>query len=46
MEVRMDRVEKAKKWAIGIIALVATAFLSGLFAHYFSLIEKTIKAFG
>ena len=46
MEVRMDRVEKAKKWAIGIIAVLATALLSGLFAHYFSLIEKTIKAFG
>lgn len=46
MEVRMDPGEKAEKWAIGIMALLATAFRSGWFAHYFSWIEKRIKAFG
>ena len=40
--VRLDRLEKAKVWIIGIIALVAASFLSGLIAHYFSLIEKLI----
>lgn len=42
VNVRLDRLEKAKVWIIGIIALVAASFLSGLIAHYFSLIEKLI----
>ena len=46
MEVRMDPGEKAKRWAIRIMALLATAFRSGWLAHYFSWIEKRIKAFG
>ena len=42
MEVRMDRLEKLKNWALWIIGALATALVAGLIAHYFSLIEKLI----
>ena len=40
--IRLDRLEKAKRAVFWVIGFLATAFLAGLIAHYFSLIEKLI----
>ena len=42
INVRLDRLEKAKSVAFWVICLFASALLAGGIAHYFSLIEKLI----
>ena len=42
INVRLDRLEKAKSVAFWVICLFASALLAGGIAHYFSLIEQLI----
>ena len=40
VNVRLDRLEKAKNWFLIMAAIVITALLGAFFAHYFELLEK------
>ena len=40
VNVRLDRLEKAKNWFLIVAAIVITALLGAFFAHYFELLEK------
>ena len=40
VNVRLDRLEKAKNWFLIMAAIVITALLGALFSHYFQLLEK------
>ena len=40
VNVRLDRLEKAKNWFLIMAAIVITALLGALFSHYFELLEK------